>query len=170
MEKTKEEIQILGKAELIKTDKISEAVSEMLTRHRNIVGDLELTLPAIVTPGIKDFLEKRLRDSKRTIQALEKGFVPVMIESPIGLKPKSELAKDELNELMKTLPPEAKAALERAKKLGIFDQFAVSGGPRGGDPVIVGVIRDKFFLIAAWINVDGGGAIGYTFKQRGQLC
>ena len=161
-----EEVQILGKAELIKTDKIPEVVSEMLTRHRSIVGDLEVTLPAIKAPGVKEFLEKRLNDSKKIIQVLEKGFIPVMIESPIGLKPKSGLAKAELEELMKTLPPEAEAALERAKKLGIFDQFAVSGGPRGGDPVIVGVIRNKFFLIAAWVNVDGGGAIGYTFRQK----
>ena len=162
----KEGIQVLGNAKLVKADKIPEAITEMLTRHRNIVGDVEKALPAVKAKDIKEFLEKRLSNSKRTIQALEKGFVPVLVDSPVSLQSKDPSLKVELGEMMKTLPDEARLALERAKKLGIFDQFAISGGPRGGDPVVMGIIGSKFFLIAAWVNVDGGGALGYTFKHR----
>lgn len=162
----KQKIQIVGRAELIEVDKIPEVVVELLSKYRNIVRDLEITIPTIEKERVKRFLIKKYESSKGVVQALEKGFVPVLVESPISLKPKSEITGAELKELMETLPPEAKAALERAKKLGIFDEFAVSGGPRGGDPVIVGVVGNKFFLIAAWVNLDNRGAVGYTFRSE----
>lgn len=158
-------IEMVGRAELIKVGDIPEAIANMLSKYRNIVSEINIILPEMKNEKIKKFLEKKYDDSRNIITALESGFVPVLVESPVSLKPKTSIARTELKELMDTLPPEAEAALGRAKELGLFDEFAISGGPRGGDPVIVGVIRNKFFLIAAWVNVDGGGAIGYTFRS-----
>ena len=161
-----EEIQILGKADLVKINKVPEMVATMLTKHRNIIGELkEVLSKPIDKPEVKKFMEDRVKDSESIVKALVEGYIPVLVESPINLKTKSKPLKEELDELMVTLPLEAKAALARARILGVFDQFAISGAPRGGDPVIVGAIRNTFFLIATWVNVDGGGAVGFTARR-----
>ncbi len=160
------EVELHGNAKLVKVNDVPKVVAEMLTNHRSIVGDLSQIVPHMLKGEVRNFLETKLKNSKKIITALEKGFVPVLVDVPVNIKTKISDLKLEVDLMMKSAPPEAIAALERAKSLKLFQHFAISGGRQGGDPVIVGVIGRKAFLVAAWILLDGSGAVGYTFKER----
>lgn len=156
---------------LVQKGDLDKLLQEHIEKNRAIVDDLNKVLPLITDIDLHRMLSTKLVESVKMLKALEAGFVPVddtwFISTELP-KHGHKWRKDMLNKVLNTMPTEVKAAWERVKEMNIFTAFGVTPSRRG-DPLLVGKIGRRYYLIAAWVNLFGGKesfAIGFIAHPR----
>jgi hypothetical protein len=147
---------------LVHQGDMEAAIAEMIAKEQAIIEDLDKVIPVAETESIRKGLTTRLSKSVALVKALQSGFIPVDSGWFVRTDTRSKWDKQEVEEAMKSMPDEVKEAWERIKELNIFQSYSVSTA--GSDPILVGNAGGKHFLIAAWINLEGGFSIGFTVK------
>lgn len=146
--------------QLVLKGDLEKVLGELLIKEKAVVEEVKKLLPHVELESIKNGLERRLLKAEEAVKALEAGYVPVDgwftdVES------KSKWRRREVAETLKNMPDQVKEAWEKAKELGVFKSFSVSGD---GDPMLVGNAGGKHYLIAAWVCLPGGNAMGFRVK------
>lgn len=150
------------RTQLVKKGDLNQVLATLLLKEKEIIEQVKILLPHVTMEGIKSSLERKLAKSENCVVALEQGYVPVdgwftRVDT------KQRWGKRRVEEALKTMPEEVKEAWQKADALGAFESFSITGGD-GGDPMFVGNAGGKHFLIAAWVNLPGGNAIGFRVR------
>ena len=146
---------------MVERGRLDLVVEGILNKERSLVEELNKILPHVSEESIKSGLERRLQQSLEHIGALESGFVPLDGGWFIDIKSKSKWDKGNIKAVLETMPEEVQEAWRRVEQLGVFKGFSISGARRSGDPMLVGRAGRKYFLIAAWVNFEGGYSAGF---------
>lgn len=148
--------------QLVKKGDLAVYLQEQTDKQKLKISDLEKIIP-LVSSDMQKTLNRNLTRAKEVVTALEAGFIPVDGGWFMNPEKPNRWNKKWLKEIVDSMPEEVRSAWERVQKMDIFDSFGVQGA-RQGDPMLIGRKGGKRFLIASWINFEGGHAIGFIVR------
>lgn len=151
--------------QLIKSGDLQAYVADLRAKQTEIIYDCEKILPYIKGDTIKRSIQKRLVDAKQLVEALDKGYIPVLDTWGFHRTDiKSRWGALAVKRTLDSMPEEVKAVWEKVKVEGFFDHFSVTTRD-GGDPLLVGVKGRRRYLIAGWLNIAYGAYFGFAVKK-----
>lgn len=149
---------------LVHTGELQKVVGELLAKELAIVDCISKILPQVTVLEIKKDLQKKLDTAFAHIAPLQAGYIPVDNVWFDNVETKSKWRKKMVEQAVKTMPKEVHEAWDRAKELGIFETYGVTGS-RGGDPILMGRAKGSktTFFIASWLPLRGGYSVGVRY-------
>lgn len=148
---------------LVKKTELEKYVGEIIKTERELVTDLETIIPYVKNEPLLKSLNKRLRQGRECLVALEAGYIPFAGGYFTRVDTKNKWKKKWVKETLDSMPPEVKEVWEKVEAQGIFESFSVTTG--GGDPILVGNRGGKHFVIAGWLPVTPGVNMGFRIKM-----
>jgi hypothetical protein len=149
---------------LVKKGEIEQLLADQIKKNQDIVNDIEAIIPNIRDETIKKGLIKKFGESQERLIALKAGFVPIDGGWFMKTDTKSSWLKKAVKASVESMPAEVQLIWKKLMKEGVFKSFGITD-LRGGDPVLAGRAGNQWFLIAAWINLVGGKAVGFTVRR-----
>jgi hypothetical protein len=150
--------------QLVQRGELETVVHGLIVKEREIAEQIEKLLPHVTVDAIRLGLERRLNQSLEAIRAMEAGYIPVDGGWFTKVDTKNKWRREQVKDVLDSMPEDAKEAWEKAKEMGVFNSFSISGGR--GDPMIVGNAGKRHFLIACWANLVGGYSAGVRFMGK----
>lgn len=139
-------------------------MQELILKQEKVIEDLSKAIPLLQDEDLVRQLSIKKRRAEEHLIPLKKGYIPVVGGWFWDIDTKSKWGSKVVKEVIETMPEEVKKVMEEEKSSGTFDKIKINGNRRG-DPLLVGTKGNKNFLLAMWVNLEGGYSVGFTMKK-----
>lgn len=150
---------------LVQRGELDNVLSTLIEKQQMVINDIYKCLPLMKDDDLIKKLTLQKNRAEAQLKALKDGYVPLVGGWFWDIDTKSQWGTRFVKEVLETMPPEVKEVMQSAKESGTFDKIKVNGR-RHGDPMLVGTVGNRNFLLAMWANLDGGYSVGFTMKRR----